>query len=672
MRKHLYLRLAVTNIKKNRGTYIPYILTCTMCIAMLYMMLFISNNDGLWNMPNVQDIRFILGMGIAVLAIFATIFLLYSNSFVMKRRQKELGLYNILGLEKGHIARMMFAETVLTSLISLAAGIALGILGSKLALLLLLKLIHIPAQFGFYISVKGIVVCAAAFGAIFFLTLLANLKRVHFSHPVELLMGSNVGEREPEAKWFLAVLGFIAVGGGYYIAITTTSPLEALLLFFLAVFLVMVGTYLLFTAGSIAILKMMRWKKSFYYKLQNFTSISGMLYRMKQNAVGLASICILSTGVLLMLSTTVCLNVGIQDAVDGAYPTDISVAIRAETLEEGRTLLKKTADSVKKDGYPVLGLWQDVYLQVAGKYEDGGFVFRQPKYAMDTDYDLLFVMPIEDYPEMKEQYGTLADGQVLIYGQGSEGSTYKVMDQSFQVTETLSEFPYAGNVDSIFERKYTALFVNDYDYAIIDSLQKEAYQDSVSSIVVAELSLDLDADKEEKISWGHRLSDTVQDYLYEEGAAFSEGTWAATDIREEQYQSFYTLYGGFLFLGMYLGILFLMGTAMIIYYKQMSEGYEDRGRFEIMRKVGMSKKEVRSSIKRQILMIFFLPLIVAVIHIAAAFPLVKRLMAMLYLDNAKLFLLCTIGTSLIFALVYGLIYALTARSYYRILEGNRA
>lgn len=337
MRRGMFLKLALTNIKKNRETYIPYIFSCVGCIAVLYIMMFIVTSPDIVNMRGGRDVSFIVSMGVFVLGVFSVIFLLFCNSFLMKRRQKEFGLYNVLGMEKRHISHLMLVETVITGFISLTGGLAAGILGSKLALLLLLKILHIPAKFGFYISWEGIKVCVVSYGVILVLTLFNNLKRVHFSRPVELLSGGNAGEREPKSKFLMAVLGFICLGIGYYLAVTTESVMDAFGVFFIAVLLVMAGTYLVFTAGSIVILKLLRRRKKFYYKIQNFTSVSGMLYRMKQNAVGLASICILSTGVLLMLSTTVCLNMGIEDMARFQFPYDVNIDFYVHSLEEAYT-----------------------------------------------------------------------------------------------------------------------------------------------------------------------------------------------------------------------------------------------------------------------------------------------------------------------------------------------
>ncbi|MDO4339736.1 MAG: ABC transporter permease [Eubacteriales bacterium] len=662
MNNRMFRRLAVTNIKKNKGTYIPYIIACTGCIAMLYIMLFIMANPGMDATHGGSDIRMIMSMGILVVGIFSFIFLLYSNSFLMKRRQKELGLYNILGMEKGHISRMMLLETIMTSVLSMTLGLLAGILGSKLALLLLLKLIHIPAQFGFYVSGAGIVTCIISFGFIFIVILFNNLRRVHISRPVELLRGSNAGEREPRAKWLMALIGFICLGSGYYIAVTTESPLEAVPLFFLAVVLVMAGTYLVFTAGSIAVLKMLRWKKSFYYKMKNFTSISGMIYRMKQNAVGLASICILSTGVLLMLSSTVCLNFGIEDIMKTRYPHDVNIAIHHVTIEEGRTALDTVLSALEEEKISCKNMESEIAMDIAFVEEDGRIVFRQPENMDDIVAGSLTVLTSEEYERITGKNPGLSEGQVLVYGE-TEGDVLHIMDSDFQVKERLEQWP-AGD-PPVFYELAEAVIVTEEDFRKIDQLQRAAYGEYCSTPIV-NIGFDVSGSVEEQKDCRERLQTHIDAFL--ESGQISEEAWSFCETRGEGYNSYYSLNGGLLFLGILLGGMFLMGTALIIYYKQMSEGYEDRERFGIMRKVGMSKREVRSSIRRQILMVFFLPLLMAVVHISMAFPMVKRLLLLLGMMNTKLFILCTAGTILAFAVVYGVIYLLTARSYYKILE----
>lgn len=669
----LFMKLAVVNIKKNHQTYVPYILACLFDVAMLYMMLFINHNAGMDSIKHSADILMITSMGVGVIIIFSFIFLLYSNSFLMKRRQKELGLYNILGLEKKHISIVMIWENLISSVISFAGGILVGILGSKLALLLLLKLIKVPAAFGFEVSIPAIRICAEIYVVIFVLILLTNIRKVYKTKPIDLLHAQNAGEREPKGKWLLALLGFICLFIGYYIAITTESPLSALSLFFIAVVLVMAGTYFLFTAGSIVILKILRWNKKFYYKTKNFTAVSGMLYRMKQNAVGLASICILSTGVLLMISTTVCLNSGINEIVELRCPADVSVLCRAddrEALEELRTKLLNEVDG--KVSYEKLNTEIAFSTTLIMEGENSGHFLdangSSTLSALQTNFESLTVVPQEEYAKVTGKEISLAPSEVLAYKDGKAGGdTLEIHDCVYQVKEWLKDYRYVG--DNFSSMDSIKLIVNDEDFQKIYEQQRQVYN-GAASLLAVELDVYFSGTDEEKYAAATEVETLATDFIAAENAKGSlpEGISYMTSVKQEMYTNFYSMFGGILFLGIFLGLLFLMGAAMIIYYKQVSEGFEDKERFEIMQKVGMTHKEVKSSIHRQILMVFFLPLGMAAIHIAMAFPMVKRLLALFSMTNSGLFMGCTVVTLLVFAVTYGIIYGLTARVYYKIVE----
>lgn len=667
MRKGLFIKLAVSNIKRNKGTYIPYMITCICCIAMTYMMFFVTQSKDLSvQVPDSVMVTSIMFLGIAVIYIFSFIFLLYSNNFVMKRRQKEIGLYNILGLEKGHIMKMMAVETLFTSAISIIGGIAVGILGSKLALLLLLKILHVPAQLGFYVCVPGIVVCTVLFLPVVIVTLFRNVHRVRLSQPIELLRSGNTGEREPKAKWLMALLGFICLGSGYYIAVTTKSPVTALGLFFAAVLLVMAGTYLLFTAGSIAVLKVMRWKKSFYYKIKNFTSISGMIYRMKQNAMGLASICILSTGVLLMLSTTVSLNMGIEDSLSDMFPYDAGFTFNHVTFEEVPRLRNAFDEAVEKEKVPYEEKITQVVLDisVARNGNDMEILTRDTDASANVEY--LTVLPEEEYEKISEKTVELKPGEILAFQENGGKGNISLNGVTYKVKEWLKEKPTYERGNNIFYK--TTIVVTKEDLQKMDALQKELVGKDRGYLKL-EFGLYIEGGKEADIKYGNLIREDLEPLTETlKGEEDSVSPWFQSSIREEHYRSFYTLNGGLLFLGIFLGFIFLVGAGMIIYYKQMSEGYEDKERFEIMQKVGMSRKEVKSAIRRQILMVFFLPLLMAVLHIIMAFPMISRLLGLLGMMNTELYILCTAGTIVVFAVIYAAIYMCTAKSYYKIVE----
>lgn len=667
MRKGLFIKLAVSNIKRNKGTYIPYMITCICCIAMTYMMFFVTQSKDLSvQVPDSVMVTSIMFLGIAVIYIFSFIFLLYSNNFVMKRRQKEIGLYNILGLEKGHIMKMMAVETLFTSAISIIGGIAVGILGSKLALLLLLKILHVPAQLGFYVCVPGIVVCTVLFLPVVIVTLFRNVHRVRLSQPIELLRSGNTGEREPKAKWLMALLGFICLGSGYYIAVTTKSPVTALGLFFAAVLLVMAGTYLLFTAGSIAVLKVMRWKKSFYYKIKNFTSISGMIYRMKQNAMGLASICILSTGVLLMLSTTVSLNMGIEDSLSDMFPYDAGFTFNHVTFEEVPRLRNAFDEAVEKEKVPYEEKITQVVLDISVARNGNDMEILTRDTAASANVEYLTVLPEEEYEKISGKTVELKPGEILAFQENGGKGNISLNGVAYKVKEWLEEKPTYDRGNNIFYK--TTIVVTKEDLQKMDALQKELVGKDRGYLKL-EFGLYIEGGKEADIKYGNLIREDLEPLTETlKGEEDSVSPWFQSSIREEHYRSFYTLNGGLLFLGIFLGFIFLVGAGMIIYYKQMSEGYEDKERFEIMQKVGMSRKEVKSAIRRQILMVFFLPLLMAVLHIIMAFPMISRLLGLLGMMNTELYILCTAGTIVVFAVIYAAIYMCTAKSYYKIVE----
>lgn len=671
MHKGIFSRLAKQNIRNNKSTYIPYIITCIFCIAMIYMMEFLRDCPTLDQaVRQADEVRMIVFTGEIVVEIFCIIFLIYSNSFLMKRRQKEIGLYNILGLERNHIGIVMFFETIITSIGSLAGGIAVGIIGSKLALLLLLKLLHIPSVLGFYISVKGIFTCLFMFGIVFLMILFLNLAKIHLSRPVELLRGNNTGEKEPAAKWLMALIGFICLGAGYYLAVTTESPIKAITIFLLAVILVMAGTYLLFTAGSIVILKFLRRRKSFYYRTGNFISISGMLYRMKQNAIGLASICILSTGVLLMISMTVSIYFGMNDIMLNRYPYDVDMSVTSISEDECQTAIEAFEKAIADNKVPVERSVEEIYLDIVCS-KNGDQILIKPTNTIRNS-DSVLVLSLLNQAEYERLTGiseNLNDGEIFAwYPSAVQKDSVTVDETEFTVKKWLDKNPLTCGEDAVSDN--AVLVVTDEDFKKFDEMRTEMYK-GVSSAPAGEdltlhLGLDITGSETDKIDFGTPVMEIVKDL--KKNGGLSENSWITSGIRQQEYESYYADNGSLLFIGIFLGSLFLMGTAMIIYYKQISEGYEDQKRFEIMQKVGLSRREVRSSVRRQILMVFFLPLLMAMLHITMAFPMIRRMLLLFGMTNTKLFIGCTAGTVLIFAVVYGLIYLMTARSYYHIVE----
>ena len=661
MGKLFFPKMAAGNLVRNRRFEFPYLLTGLITVAMFYNMTFLTFHEELKNMPGGATIPTIMNLGTMVVGLFAVIFLLYTNTFLMKRRHKEIGLYNILGMSKRHIAVVMLWETVYTCLITVVGGLLLGILLSKLMLLLLYKILFFSVSFGFMVSWKSVGITAVLFVAIY---LVALLLHVHLSKPVELLKGGSVGEKEPKTKVLLAILGVVTLGAGYYIAITTESPLEALMLFFLAVILVIIGTYCLFTAGSIAFLKAMKKRKNYYYQAKHFIGISGMLYRMKQNAVGLANICILSTMVLVMISTCVCLYIGTGDALNAMYPHDIIYSQSWQdsgnrSKEEVRVQIQEALDKAGMEPTHVQEV--DQLTTVNSMPEEATLGGVDPNAGvMDLSNTVTtLVVTAEGYRQMTGNTLNLAPGEAAIYTTESQGEWEQIsfLGLSFSIKTWLPEAP-AITVEGYSER-YIFLVVAD------DAAMEAVYQQQMldggglASNIYWEYSLDFDGVSKEEM---------LQLYQTLRSSVLSDTGDNTLSCRDAQEVDFYSLYGSFLFLGLFLGALFLMATVLIIYYKQISEGYEDKERFAIMEKVGMSQQQVRTAIRSQVRMVFFLPLLGAIIHLAASFKMISKLMAALGLQNIPLFALCCAGTVAAFAVGYFIIYHLTARTYYKIVR----
>lgn len=642
MNSKIYGKLAVTNLKNNRKSYIPYILASAFSVMMYFIMDNLYRNRSL--VEKGSPLAIMLSYADAVLLIFSIIFLFYINSFLIKRRKKELGIYNILGMGKGHLGKMLFLESVITTVASIIGGILAGILLGKLVYLILLKILHMGGKIEYRISLASIGMTTIFFGAIFILIFLYNLLQMKLSNPIELLRGGNTGEREPKTKWIMTIIGILCLAGGYSIALITKEPMAALGKFFIAVILVIIGTYALFMAGSIAFLKMLRNKKSYYYKTRHFTAVSGMIYRMKQNAVGLANICILSTMVLVMVSMTVSLYGGLNDVIVTRFPYEAQI----------------TSSGINQKVYN--NKTKQLDMMAAGDYSNSN--------AVD-----LVMIPLSDYNQTEGKNVKLKENEVLLYHRNHK-RTHKKSDTealknkkviqlnsiSYKVVDELDRLAIAkADTTSFIDGWYVVV----KDSSIITSYLKDIYENSNIYDELKEYyrkiqysySFNLNGSRANRA----KTEKSIQKQLQKKFANCS------IESRELSRESFYELYGGFLFIGIFLGIIFLMATTLIIYYKQISEGYDDRERYQIMQKVGMSKKEVRHSIRSQVLLVFFLPLIMAVIHLAFAFKIITKLLSVLNLTNISLFFMYTVGTVAVFAVIYAIIYSITAREYYKII-----
>ena len=660
----MYTKLAITNIKNNRQFYFPYLLTGIITVAMFYIMCALESNPGIQSMPGAKDLGLILRLGIGVIGIFAVIFLFYTNSFIIKRRKKELGIYNILGMEKRHIAKILSKEAFFTAIIAIGGGLVTGVLFHKLACMLLYRMIGFNGGITFSFSKKGVMITAILFAIVYLLTYIYDLFQVQLANPIELLQSGNKGEREPKTKAIMAVLGVLCLGAGYFIAITTKNPIKALTLFFVAVILVIIGTYLLFTAGSIALLKILRRNKGYYYQTKHFTSVSGMIYRMKQNAVGLANICILSTMVLVAVSTTVSLYVGIEDIMKERYPNEINISAYYDTGAPAEDSIAPIVEkSVKESGRKIRHEEDYLELYFAAIKDQGQYSLDKEKVKTAGDRVSGFVVLTREDCKKKynEEIPELAENEVALFTiKKTDMDTLVLENRSYHVKE-IKQFQNTEDFETIADMmdEYYYDIVNDVqDMERLWQLQKDIYQENSSSIS-RQVRLDIDGDSEQK----KECFENIKTALGPEQAKAR----ILIDSRQSSLDEFYQIYGGFLFLGLFLGILFLMITVLIIFYKQISEGYDDKERFSIMEKVGMSNDEVKATIRSQVRTVFFLPILMAAIHVGMAFPMIKRLLSLFGLSNTALFAGCMAGTILVFALIYLLVFLKTSKTYYKIV-----
>lgn len=652
MNSSLYPKLALTNIKKNSRLYIPYILTCIVTIAMFYVIFELANNPGMKKLPGATGIISLMSFGVVIIGILSAVFIFYANSFLIKQRKKEFGLFNILGMEKRHIARIVFFENLYVSLGSLVTGILLGLLLNKLMFLLLLKLLKFEVQMGFEFSNIALIGTVILFTIVFTLVLTTTIIQIYRSKPIELIKGKSVGEREPKNKWIITIIGLISLSIGYYISVTTTNKLAVVNLFFVAVLFVCIGVYCLFTSGSITLLKILRKNKNYYYKTNHFISVSTMMYRMKQSAFGLANICILSTSVLVVVSSTVALYVGSEDIIKSRYPKEITITLN-KASDKAIEDVNKTVDKILEEN-KVSAVDLASYKMKTGilsKEGDKFIVNDGVTFIANGDVSTVIPITLEDYNKVMKENKTLKDNEVLMYSNREKYNkdSFSIDGKTFNIKEKLKEcVPNGMNTASIFNTDY--IVVKD------DNTFKELLKNS-----------------NEEYYYGFDLSNKdlngkVYDEINKELKGVQDKYKIKTELADRERADFYSIFGGLFFLGIFLGTLFIMATILIMYYKQLSEGYDDKERYNIMQKVGLSKREIKSTINSQVLTVFFMPLAFAIVNIAFAFPSITRLLEALNFTNAKLYAVYTGVTCLIFALCYGAVYLVTAKIYYKIVE----
>lgn len=655
MRKALYMRLAGGNLKKNRQLYGPYLIACIVTVMMMCIMILLEGDRGLNTIEGGQSVAATLMFGCIVIAIFSLIILVYINSLLIKQRKKEFALYNILGMEKRHISKVLFWENTYTALISIISGLVLGTVFSKLLQLILMKIIGGDISFNMDISFSVLFFTAVIFTGFFLLVLLMNIRTIRIAQPVELLRGSSEGEREPKSKWILAVLGVVFLAAGYVMSIMTKDVVSAITLFFIAVICVIIGTYLMFIAFSIVLLKGLKKNKRYYYQTKHFATVSGMIYRMKRNAAGLASICILSTMVIVTVSTTVCLYAGVGDIINNMYPYDVNMKYYPYSQQTSEKLEAAAEDTAKRQGREIKELYSFSKMSFAANRSGDKLIVDNDTITGIGSVDVTIITP-EDYKRLTGKDAGLKKGEVLIYSEKeSFGDKVELLGEEYRAIKT-DEFP-----------KAVFLSISTANCGIVADSRETAeamlhrYEDMTGQIIInGGMYINLDGTDDEKIAFSNALNSEAADFEYE--FYFLE----SRQLVEKE--GSYSFYGAFFFLGMFLGLVFIFATVMIIYYKQVSEGYDDRKRFDIMQKVGMTEAEVRQTIRSQVLIVFFLPLAAAAMHVAFAFPMIRRILAAFSMTNVTLFAVCTAATFIGFAVIYLLVYLQTSKTYYSIVR----
>lgn len=674
MKTGFYPRLALDGIRKNRRIYLPYLLTCIGMVMMYYILLFLTGCNAVKDMPGSGNILAILSLGTWVVALFAVIFLFYTNSFLIRRRKSEFGLYNILGMSRRNIARILFWETLLLYAASLVIGLMFGIALSKFAELGLVNMLRGDVSYSLSVSPRAIAVTAVLFAAIFLLLYLNALRQVRFSSAIQLMRSDRTGEKPPRGNRVLGLLGVLCLGTAYFLAASIDDAITALSLFFVAVILVIIGTYLLMIAGSVLFCRLLQKNKRYYYRPNHFVSVSSMVYRMKRNGAGLASICILATMVLVMISSTSCLYFGTEDGLDNRYPRDIDLTLQVGADQSADTLpidsTRAAIDSMLTAHGGSAGNVQDYrYLSFSGTLSNGTIDPHMDYLTLDN-YSiaaLIHILPLADYNALMGTSETLSADEALVFAHRTTytADTVRFADGAgFRVKQVLRDFITDGE-SAMNAIPTVTVIVNDPDAALphAGALRGDRDNALVKRCWTYNFDTALDTD--------------AQSRLYDDMYAFLKGQIADTperpiylslDCRDLARSDFYGTFGSLFYLGIILSLVFLIAAVLIIYYKQISEGYEDQARFDIMQKVGMTRRDIRRSINSQLLTVFFLPLAFAGLHLAFAFPMIRQILFAFNLMNVGLFATTTLISFLAFSAFYALVYRITSNAYYRIVS----
>lgn len=676
MKKGFYPKLAADGIRKNKRLYLPFILTCIGMVAMEYIITFLGLSKAILQLPGGETIRVMMRLGSLVIAIFAVIFLFYTNSFLLRRRKKEFGLFNILGMGKNNIAVILLWECLIILGISLVCGLFFGIALSKLAEIGLFFIMNGSADYSFSIDFSGVLMTVGIFALIFVLLYFNALIRVKHSSAVDLINSENSGEKAPKANWLLGVLGVIFLGAAYYLAVSIDNPIEALVWFFVAVVMVIVATYLLMISGSVLFCRLLQKNKDYYYRSNHFVSVSSMVYRMKRNGAGLASICVLATMVLVMISSSSCLYFGAEDSLTSRYPREICVTATVEEPEQlDESNISIIRDYLNKNsvefGAKPSNINQAPYAYVSALPVGTDMVCdhnsnKIGNYSYDDICDIWF-FDVDFYNENTGDNLQLAPGEVMLltYRCSYDENVISFNDgKNFSVRESKEgRLNVIGEQEANMVPSITVILPKLSD---IESSFPETEKKLISYKWIYEF--DTGIDNESQIKLTEELIDRFADNI--DGDAKYKSV--SIESRAEDADDFYGSYGGLFYIGILLSLVFTFAAVLIIYYKQISEGYEDQSRFEIMQKVGMTKHEIRRSINSQLLTVFFLPLAFAGMHLAFAFPIIRRLLTLFALHNVMLFVLTTLISFAAFALLYTLIYRITSNAYYNIVLGAKS
>ena len=614
--------------------------------------------------------QMILEMGTPVIAVFSWILLYYTNSFLIRRRQKEFGLYHILGMGKRELVKILIWENLMTAVISIAGGLLGRILFSKLAELAAVRIVGNHLGYKMTIEPKAIYYTVSLFLAIFAVILLRMLIFIFRTKPVDMLKSETAGEKPPKANWILAIVGLIILAGAYWIAVSIEEPMEAMLWFMVAVLMVIVATYLLFIAGSVAFCRLMQKKKNYYYKTRHFVSISSMVYRMKRNGAGLASICILSTMVLVMVSSTVCLYASIEGNLAKGYPQQFSVEMASGSSLEDKDReekLKETVGQTINENKIKLKETKEYHiLSTACVKTDEGIKFEHENIKSLDSLKMLYILTVADYNRLTGENLSLEKNELYVYlpDEAYEKDTFQV--------EGCGNWKNKGTPDNQFicgddvETLNSGVYLIVPDEAVMDQFeaaQRAVYGENASSEKLC-YAFDTDLSEEGQVSLVSELQNNISTLQLQD----EQFPMVNVNARAVSKSDYYALYGGLFFLGILLGSVFIFGMILIIYYKQITEGYEDQGRFSILMKVGMTRKEVRQSINSQVMTVFFLPLAMAGMHTAFSFPIIRKILKMFAMNDEKLLILVMICCYLAFAVFYAAVYLLTSREYYKIVS----